>query len=301
MRFSCLLSLLPLVAAVPIDYVEHVVRCSYEDAQAPHLLREIDGVDVWGIQDKAVDIRLTSTFHEQLVKDFFGADACQTLISDLDALLKDNERSQQWIEMPEVNGRQVDEFFKNYHPFATLVSRMKEIAAKFPGFAEYTASIGKSFEGRDIPALKITNFKNTNPKKGIWWNSGQHAREWVAPATVFYQVDKLLTSNSTTVANYLDKFEFYVTPMQNPDGYEFSRTPGNRFWRKNRRKNSDGSYGVDLNRNWDEHWGVTGSSKNPRSDIYQGSAPASEPEIKAAQDYVLNIPNRYAGIDFHVS
>jgi hypothetical protein len=29
----------------------------------------------------------------------------------------------------------------------------------------------------------------------------------------------------------------------------------------------DGSFGVDLNRNWDEHWGVYGSSSRGYSEV----------------------------------
>ena len=100
----------------------------------------------------------------------------------------------------------------------------------------------------------------------------------------------------------LKKVEIYITPMMNPDGYEFSRRSSRtRLWRKNRRLNSDGSYGVDLNRNWDEHWGIYGTTKTKtRSEVYCGTAPFSEPETKAISDFVLSIPNRKAGIDFHV-
>jgi hypothetical protein len=46
---------------------------------------------------------------------------------------------------------------------------------------------------------------------------------------------------------------YYIMPILNPDGYEFSRTPGHRLWRKNRSSPPPGSdcYGIDLNRNYD--------------------------------------------------
>merc|ERR1719231_1854529 len=100
------------------------------------------------------------------------------------------------------------------------------------------------------------------------------------------------------VKKLMDKFEFVVAPVINPDGYEYSFS-GNRLWRKNRRKNGDGSYGVDLNRNWDNHWGEGGASKNPAATDYQGPSVASEPEVKACQDYIKKLDHRIAGIDFH--
>jgi murein tripeptide amidase MpaA len=94
--------------------------------------------------------------------------------------------------------------------------------------------------------------------------------------------------------------EILITPMQNPDGYEYSRNH-ERYWRKNRRRNSDGTFGVDLNRNWDDHWGQFMSSSNPDDDNYMGLFPMSEPEVYLIADWILSVPNRYIGIDFHAS
>jgi hypothetical protein len=75
--------------------------------------------------------------------------------------------------------------------------------------------------------------------------------------------------------------------------------PGARFWRKNRRKNPGGSFGVDLNRNWDDHWSEYGASSYEFSNTYHGPSPFSEPETKAVSDFILSKNNRVAGIDFH--
>jgi hypothetical protein len=57
-----------------------------------------------------------------------------------------------------------------------------------------------------------------------------------------------------------------------------------RLWRKNRRNNGDGSYGVDLNRNYSYEWGGSGSSGNTYSETYRGPQPFSEPETKVIQN-----------------
>jgi hypothetical protein len=61
-----------------------------------------------------------------------------------------------------------------------------------------------------------------------------------------------------------------------------------RWWRKNRRNNGGGIYGVDLNRNYSYMWGGPGSSGDPWSDIYRGPAPFSEPETQAIRNLALN-------------
>jgi len=100
------------------------------------------------------------------------------------------------------------------------------------------------------------------------------------------------------VTQALDSFEIVIAPIINPDGYEWSRTR-DRLWRKNRVRNTDGTYGVDLNRNWDSHWGEVGSSKVPGTQIYQGKTAHSEPEVRLTASYIKKLGNRAAGIDVH--
>ncbi|MGE5601559.1 MAG: M14 family zinc carboxypeptidase, partial [Nitrososphaerales archaeon] len=66
-----------------------------------------------------------------------------------------------------------------------------------------------------------------------------------------------------------------------------------RLWRRNLRDNNgDGQItiadGVDLNRNFADHWGYDdeGSSGDPANDTYRGPAPASEPETQAVVNMV---------------
>ena len=95
-----------------------------------------------------------------------------------------------------------------------------------------------------------------------------------------------------------NKFEFYIVPNANPDGYQFSITD-DRYWRKNRRKNPDPlCYGVDLNRNWDYKWGV-GASVNLCSEVYRGTSPFSEPETKALKTEMEKVKNMVLMIAFH--
>src|SRR5690606_38232143 len=63
---------------------------------------------------------------------------------------------------------------------------------------------------------------------------------------------------------------------------------GGGFWRKNRRNNGGGTYGIDLNRNYGYFWGYdnVGSSPNPWSETYRGTAPFSEPETQALRNFL---------------
>ncbi|XP_064086695.1 carboxypeptidase B-like isoform X2 [Macrobrachium nipponense] len=144
------------------------------------------------------------------------------------------------------------------------------------------SSIGKSHENRDIWLLHIKS--NKPDARAIWIEGGIHARERISPAVAFGLISKLATGDG---AKYND-FDFFLAPMANPDGYEYTFT-GDRMWRKNRRANShqrSNCYGVDLNRNWDFKFGV-GASNYPCSEVYMGPSPFSEPETKALKDAML--------------
>ncbi|MCG8449858.1 MAG: PEP-CTERM sorting domain-containing protein [Pirellulales bacterium] len=194
------------------------------------------------------------------------------------------------------------QWYDNYQNLTSIYDRLDQFQTTYPGLVS-SFSIGQSYEGREIRGIRISGTggaKSTKP--AVLLNSMQHAREWITPMTTIYAAEQLLAeySTSSSVMEMLDEVDFYVIPVVNPDGYEYSwASPANRYWRKNRRDNGNGTFGVDLNRNWGFGWGGGGSSLNPLSDTYRGTAPFSEPETAAMRDFYYNHPNLVGNIDFH--
>ncbi len=62
---------------------------------------------------------------------------------------------------------------------------------------------------------------------------GIHAREWIAPITALYVVDRLVEAFRSGSDSDVTAVDWYIMPMLNPDGYEYSHTT-DRLWRKNR-------------------------------------------------------------------
>lgn len=127
--------------------------------------------------------------------------------------------------------------------------------------------------------------ENPRENKKVWIDGGIHAREWISPATVTFILYQLMSDWENQPA-HIRGLTWYIMPVMNPDGYEYSRTT-NRLWRKNRSPSRRAQCsGVDLNRNFDIGWNGYGSSTNPCSDTYRGSAPASERETRAVAEFL---------------
>ena len=190
-------------------------------------------------------------------------------------------------------------WFDDYKSYADINAYMDALISQYPDLISKEL-IGTSIEGRNIYALTITSPTGGPDKPALFFDGLHHAREWVGGSTVMYIVDRLVQTHDTdpAVQLMLDKLVFYVIPIVNPDGYVYTWST-NRMWRKNRRNNGGGIYGVDLNRNYSIGWGGVGSSGNPSDETYRGTAPFSEPESSTVRDFVLAHPDIVAHIDFH--
>ena len=159
-------------------------------------------------------------------------------------------------------------------------------------------SIGKTWEDRDIIAVTISKDVDTHSEKPALFYTGTiHAREWIgielSLSFAKYILDHI--DYDPQLNAILDRSTLYMVPCANPDGFEYSRNHFS-FWRKNRRKNADGSFGVDLNRNFEI--GFT-PNNNTTSNVYSGPSAFSEPETAALRDFVNEHNNITIALDYH--
>ena len=188
--------------------------------------------------------------------------------------------------------------------FRTLVEieqEMDRLAASYPQIVSARQALGTSHEGRTIWSLRVSD----NPavyepgEPTAWFDAIHHAREPMSGESLLLFIDWLgqRYGSDPMVTRLVDSRNFVFVPCVNPDGYEYNRQVapnGGGMWRKNRRDNLDGSFGVDLNRNYDWEWGPQwgGSSSGTYSEIYRGPAPFSEPETQAMRDAAAMWPPR---------
>lgn len=190
-------------------------------------------------------------------------------------------------------------FFDEYHTHAEMLDQLDAYVTARPELVQLV-DFGTTVEGRIITGVRLTAPGDATQRAGFLIHGGIHAREWISPATVMFIIDYLVNNyGADPVATRLvDDVEWFIIPVLNVDGYEYTWTD-NRLWRKNRRNNGDGTFGVDLNRNWGYEWGGEGSSGSTNSETYRGPAPFSEPETQAMRDFVLAQANVKGYIDFH--
>jgi carboxypeptidase T len=190
-----------------------------------------------------------------------------------------------------------------YHNLEETMEVLRGLAAAHPAETSLF-SIGKSVEGRDIWALRINPAeKGATPsaRPGAFFMANHHAREHLTnEVALLFAVWLLENKGSPEVKKYLDTLDIHIIPVTNPDGKEFDIATGKyRWWRKNRGVNAGGSYGVDLNRNYDARWCEAGASNSPSADTYCGPKAFSEPETRAIRDFVLARPNIKTLLSYH--
>ncbi|QIS72888.1 zinc carboxypeptidase [Streptomyces sp. DSM 40868] len=196
-----------------------------------------------------------------------------------------------------------------YHNYAEANAEIDQRLAAYPGIMNKRV-IGKSYQGRDIVAIKVSDNVGTDENEPeVLFTAHQHAREHLTVEMALYLLRELGAGygSDSRITNMVNNREIWIVPDLNPDGGEYDIASGSyRSWRKNRQPNSGSSYvGTDLNRNWNYKWGCCGgSSGSTSSETYRGPAAESAPEVKVVADFVRGrvVGGKQqitAGIDFH--
>lgn len=196
-----------------------------------------------------------------------------------------------------------------YHNYAEANAEIDQRLAAYPGIMSKRV-IGKSYQGRDIIAVKVSdNVATDENEPEVLLTFHQHAREHLTVEMALYLLRELGAGygSDSRITSMVNNREIWIVPDLNPDGGEYDIATGSyRSWRKNRQPNSGSSYvGTDLNRNWNYRWGCCGgSSGSTSSETYRGASAESAPEVKVVADFVRGrvVGGRQqirAGIDFH--
>ena len=167
----------------------------------------------------------------------------------------------------------LDENLGQYHTYAEMEAELDALALAYPSRARIE-TLGVSVEGRPIRAIKISDNAAVDEDEPEALIMGcHHAREIMSVEMPLLFARYLLEHYGTDprVTELVDTREIWIAPMINVDGHVYVEQnhagSSSAWWRKNRKLNAGGSYGIDLNRNYGYQWGYddVGSSPTPSS------------------------------------
>lgn len=120
--------------------------------------------------------------------------------------------------MPEVQ-------FGTYYRYKDLTRILQGYAEEYPQFVRLE-SIGKSYEGRDMWLVTVTNLATGEDKQkpALWVDGNIHASEIAPSSACLYLVNRLVTAygSDPEITRCLDTRAFYICPRVNPDGAEWA-------------------------------------------------------------------------------
>jgi carboxypeptidase T len=199
-----------------------------------------------------------------------------------------------------------------YHTYDEMTALLQGLAANYSDIMSLT-SIGKTYEGRDLWMVKLSdNVNQQENEPELLFMGAHHGNEKPSYEVLIYfiqyMVENYEDSNVGDVKDAINNTQIYVLPMVNPDGVAAGT-------RKNRvpnhgsfgQKTEITSVGVDLNRNYGYRWfrfflllplyaGSTSIFDN--NDAYRGEWSFSENETQAIRQFV-DTHNITISISYH--
>ncbi len=115
--------------------------------------------------------------------------------------------------------------FDTYYRYDELTQILHAYAEEFPNLVRIQG-IGKSYEGRDIWLLTVTNFAtgSAEEKPALWVDGNIHASEVSPSSACLYLLHRLTCEygKDDKITRCLDTRTFYICPRVNPDGAEWA-------------------------------------------------------------------------------
>lgn len=167
--------------------------------------------------------------------------------------------------------------------------------------------IGKSVEGRDIIALKLSGSSSKANKANLLLVGGIHAREDFSVMLCMKMLDyycsyyvEVKTFENYDVKKIIDNTNIHFVPVANPDGLNivhhglraspsYDKLKNMKIWGEDHTYWKANANGVDLNKNFDDgNWDIricVPGTDVPCSDRFKGFKPDSEPETRALINY----------------
>lgn len=299
---SVVLSTMVLLFGGLASGANHLVKIRAQDPRAVSAALEQRGFDIAGENSKLRTVEVVTERPEVL-----KALSQQSLRSGSLRLRFSILSVEATRPYSEIRGTREDESYPNAEESE---ARLRSLESRFPGLAKVfdlnkTLGLPKTAGGRSLLALQVSarpNVIEDEPK--LLFVGQHHARELMTHTIVMDAAEDFLSSAARDRRGFARRLTsekaVWFVPVVNPDGlaYVFSN---DRMWRKNRRANAGGQFGVDINRNYPFKWGACGShSADPRSDVFKGPQAGSEVETQVMDKLNSVLQFQYV-ISYHSS
>ncbi|MGW9629382.1 M14 family metallopeptidase [Agromyces sp. NPDC055520] len=167
---------------------------------------------------------------------------------------------------------------------------------------------------QSVYALQIGKVRDGS-KPGVLFYAQEHAREWVPPLVTIETAERLLRNyaSDAETKKLVNNLEIWIVPTTNPDGgtysfYDFASQRKNMVnycpITGNADFNGRNSWGVDVNRNYDEYSlfdGFSGGGTSCTGGTYSGPSELSESESRNIDWIAANNPNITFSMNLHSS
>ncbi len=232
------------------------------------------------------------------------SDIAYTIIHEDVSLFYESRASsdeQNYIVRDKMNGWTVPVNFEygsmgGFYTLEEVLEEIDDMYQLYPHLISQRATLSDdnlTHEGRFQYWVRISDNAHINENEPeVLYTGGHHSNEPISVQQTIFFMWYLLENYSTDneIKHLVNNSELYFIPVVNPDGYKYNHQNnpnGGGMWRKNRRDNGSGIFGVDPNRNYGYKWGFDnqGSSPYPDEDTYRGPSAFSEPEIQNIRDF----------------
>ncbi len=179
-----------------------------------------------------------------------------------------------------------------WHTYDETVAEMNLLHSEYPNLTTAPSIIATTGQLRSVWAMKISDnpgVQETEPE--VLFDGMHHAREIMTVEDILHFMRYLCENyeSDSGIRFLVDNRQIWFVPLLNVDGFVYNEQTnpnGGGMWRKNRRPDIGGCYGVDLNRNYPYQWVGGGSSTDPCSDTYRGPSARSEPEVAGLTAFI---------------
>lgn len=103
---------------------------------------------------------------------------------------------------------------------------LRYLSKRYKDFVKIV-NVAKTYEGRYVKGIYINLVDECDEKEinrnMIFIEGGTHAREWITISVALYVIYQLTEKHFRNM-DLLSKASFFIVPLVNPDGYEYSHT-----------------------------------------------------------------------------